>query len=91
MTLSQLADDDVQLSLLATSGHAGLAAELLTERFGLSPDYANSVLDQGYGLLIARLGRPDKQVQITFRQASALQPAGWALACPDAAWRRWPE
>lgn len=57
MALAPHVEEDVQLSLLATLGHAGLAAELLSERFGLAPEYASSVLDQGYGLLIARLGR----------------------------------
>ena len=57
MAMSQLVDEDVQLSLLATTGHAGLAVELLTERFGLSLEYAESVLEQGYGLLVARLGK----------------------------------
>jgi hypothetical protein len=57
MPISQLVDEDVQLSLLATSGHAGLAAELLTQRFGLSMEYASSVLEQGYGLLAARMDR----------------------------------
>ena len=75
MTLSQLADDDVQLSLLATSGHAGLAAELLTERFGLSPDYANSVLDQGYGLLIARLGRAEARAAMPLLATLGLRVA----------------
>ena len=59
MTISGLAQDDVQMSLLATTGPAGLAVEFLTERFGLSADYAMSVLDQGYGVLIARLGRAE--------------------------------
>ena len=57
MAMSQLVNEDVQLSLLATTGHPGLAAELLTERFGLSLDYAESVLDRGYGLLVARLAK----------------------------------
>ena len=57
MAMSQLLNEDVQLSLLATTGHAGLAAELLTERFGLTLEYAESVLDQGYGLLVARLAK----------------------------------
>lgn len=57
MTQTRIADDDVQISLLAMNGHAGLAADLLVNRFGLTEDYAQSVLDQGYGLLIARMGR----------------------------------
>ena len=57
MTQTRIADDDVQIALLAMNGHAGLAADMLVERFGLSEDYAQSVLDQGYGLLVARMGR----------------------------------
>ncbi len=57
MTLSRLVEDDVQMSLLATSGHAGLATQMLTERLGLSQQYAESVLDQGYGLLSPRMSR----------------------------------
>jgi hypothetical protein len=57
MTRSRLVEDDVQMSLLATSGHAGLAARMLTERLGLSPQYADCVLDQGYGLLSPRMSR----------------------------------
>lgn len=56
MTLSRSVDEDVQMSLLSTSGHAGLAVTLLTERLGLSPHHAETVLDQGYGLLSPRMG-----------------------------------
>ena len=59
MPMSQLAEGDVQLSLLATSGHVGLAAEMLSRRYGLSMQYAQNVLEQGYGLLIARLCNAD--------------------------------
>jgi hypothetical protein len=57
MAQSLIVEDDVQMSLLATSGHAGLAARMLTERLGLSSQYAVSVLDQGYGLLSPRMSR----------------------------------
>ena len=57
MTMSQVADGDVQVSLLATSGFAGLAAEVLVEGFGVTLQYAQSVLEQGYGLLSPRLGK----------------------------------
>lgn len=56
MTMSHLVDDDVQMSLLATSGHADLAIDMLSEQFGLSRQYAETVLEQGYGLLIPRIG-----------------------------------
>ncbi len=55
MPMSQLVEDDVQLSLLAASGHAGLAVSTLSNRFGLDRQYAENVLEQGYGLLIPRM------------------------------------
>lgn len=75
MPLSQLADENVQLSLLATTGPVGLAAALLTERFGLSPGYAQSVLEQGYGLLIARLGLSEARAAMPLLAALGLRVA----------------
>lgn len=75
MAMSQLVEDDVQLSLLATNGPAGLAVEFLTERFGLAVDYAESVLDQGYGLLIARLRRTEARAAMPMMAALGLRVA----------------
>ena len=75
MAQTQTIDDEVQLSLLATFGHAGLAAEVLTQRFGLSPDYAFSVLDQGYGLLIARLGSREARASLPLLATLGLRVA----------------
>ena len=75
MTLSHLVEEDVQLSLLSATGHAGLAAELLTNRFGLSPEYAYSVVDQGYGLLIARLDRRSARAALPMLNALGLSVA----------------
>lgn len=75
MALSQTVQDDVQLSLMATTGPAGLAVELLTERFGLSTDYVESVLDQGYGLLIARLGRAEARAAMPLLATLGLRVA----------------
>jgi hypothetical protein len=75
MTLSHLVDQDVQLSLIAATGHPGLAAELLTKRFGLSHDYAELVLDQGYGLLIARLDRQDAHAALPLMSSLGLRVA----------------
>lgn len=78
MSVSKLVDDDVQMSLLASSGHAGLAAEMLTERLGLSRQYAESVLEQGYGLLSPRMGLVQARAVLpllaTFGLRVALQP-----------------
>ena len=75
MTLSHLVDQDVQLSLIAATGHPGLAAELLTKRFGLSHDYAALVLDQGNGLLIARLDRRDAHAALPLLNSLGLRVA----------------
>lgn len=72
MTLSHLADEDVQLSLLSAAGHAGLAAALLTNRFGLSPDYAYSIVHKGRGLLISRLDRPTARAALPLLSAAGL-------------------
>jgi hypothetical protein len=72
MTQSQLIGDHVQVSLVAATGHAGLAAELLTGRFGLSQAHAHAVLDQGYGLLIAKLRRQDARAAVPLLAALGL-------------------
>lgn len=72
MTQSQLIDDHVQVSLIAATGHAGLAAGLLTERFGLSQTHAESVLDKGHGLLIAKLGRLEARAAVPLLAALGL-------------------
>jgi hypothetical protein len=72
MTQSQLIEDHVQVSLVAATGHAGLAAELLTGRFGLSQEHAESVLDQGYGLLIAKLHRLEARAAVPLLTALGL-------------------
>jgi len=75
MALSRLVEDDVQMSLLATSGHAGLAARMLTERLGLSPQYAESVLDQGYGLLSPRMRLSQARAVVPLLAALGLRVA----------------
>lgn len=57
MAILQVADEDVQVSLLATSGFGGLAAGVLADRFGVTLQYAETVLEQGYGLLSPRFGK----------------------------------
>ena len=52
--MSQVVDEDVQVSLLATSGFGVLAADVLAKRFGVTLQYAESILEQGYGLLSPR-------------------------------------
>ncbi len=75
MALSHLMDDDVQVSLLSTSGHAGLAVELLEQRFGLTRQYAESVLDQGYGLLTSRLGAAEARDVVPLLSSLGLRVA----------------
>ena len=85
MAISQLAQDDVQLSLLATTGPAGLAVDVLTARFGLSADYAESVVDQGYGLLIARLEamtKPKAAEDAFAAEAAEEEPRAAMIAAP---------
>ena len=60
-----------------------------TRALGLFPDL-RGLAPESHRLNSARLCRPDQQVQVTFRQASALRPEGWAPAPPNAVWRRWP-
>lgn len=75
MSMSQLVDDSVQMSLLSTSGHAGLAIDLLSDRFGLSRPYAESVLEQGYGLLIPRIGAAQARKAVPLLAALGLRVA----------------
>ena len=75
MAMSQIADEDVQVSLLATSGFGGLAATVLSERFGVTLQYAESVLEQGYGLLCPRLGRAKAREVLPLLSALGLRVA----------------
>ncbi|MEO8240699.1 MAG: hypothetical protein ABI832_00230 [bacterium] len=75
MALSQLVEEDVQLSLLAASGNAGLAAAMLAERFGLDLQYAENVLEQGYGLLIPRLATSQAREALPLLAALGLRVA----------------
>jgi len=75
MAMSQGADEDVQVSLLATSGYGGLAANVLAERFGVTLQYAESVLEQGYGLLSPRLGRQKAREALPLLSALGLHVA----------------
>ncbi len=72
MPMTQVIEGDVQLSLLAASGHVGLAAEMLSSRFGLSMQYAENVLEQGYGLLIARLCNDEARQAVSLLSAMGL-------------------
>ena len=75
MTLSRQVEDDVQMSLLATSGYAGLAARMLIERLGLPRNHAESVLDQGFGLLSPRISRPQAREVLPMLSALGLRVA----------------
>ena len=75
MPMSGIADDDVQVSLLATSGFGGLAAAVLAERFGLTLQYAESVLEQGYGVLSARLDQTRARDALPLLSALGLRVA----------------
>ena len=75
MPMSQIADDDVQVSLLATSGCGGVAAAVLAERFGLTLQYAHSVLEQGYGVLSVRLDQTRARDALPLLSALGLRVA----------------
>ena len=75
MTLLQVADDTVQVSLLATSGCGGLAAAVLAERFGVTLEYAESVLEQGYGLLCPRIPKTQARAALPLLVALGLRVA----------------
>ena len=51
MSMSQIADEKVQVALLATSGLACLAADVIADRFGMTLPYTQNILDHGHGLL----------------------------------------
>lgn len=75
MTMSYVTDDDVQVSLLAITGFAGLAATVLVQRFGLTLQYADSVLEQGYGLLTPRIGKAQAQQALPLLSSLGLRLA----------------
>ena len=75
MAMSQVADGDVQVSLLATSGFGGLAATVLAERFGVTLQYAESVLEQGYGVLSPRFDRTKARNALPLLSALGLHVA----------------
>lgn len=75
MTVAHVAEDDVQVSLLASSGCGGLAAALLVERFGVTLHYAESVLEQGYGLLSPRCSKTQASRTLPLLTALGLRVA----------------
>lgn len=75
MTMSQTADDEVQVSLLANSGSGGLAADVLAERFDVTLQYAEHVLEQGYGLLSPRFARSKARAALPLLSALGLRVA----------------
>lgn len=70
MNAPQLAEDTVQVTLLAVSGPAGLAAQTLSQFFGLSRDRAEAVLNHGRGLISPRM--PSAQAKATLPLLAAL-------------------
>jgi hypothetical protein len=77
---SHLVGELVQVSLLATSGHASLAAGLLVDRFGLSRQQAERLLDLGYGIVSPRMAYHEAADAIPLLTAMGLRlqimPAG---------------
>lgn len=75
MGSSQVAEDDVRLSLLAAHGHVGLAEDMLVSRLGLERSHAKTVLEQGSGLLVERMSHASAQRVIPLLATLGLQSA----------------
>jgi len=75
MGSSQVAEEDVQLSLMAAHGHIGLAEDMLVSRLGLDRHHAKTVLEQGSGLLVERMSQAKAQSVIALLATLGLQAA----------------
>ena len=75
MNAPQLADDTVQVTLLAASGPSALAAQTLSRHFGLSVQRAESVLSQGRGVIAANMAHAAARAALPLLAALGLQVA----------------
>lgn len=85
MALVQIAEDEVQLALLATSGEAGVAVDLLVNRLALERDHAEAVLARGHGLLATRLNRRRAERALPLLAAFGLRATIQPCDAPPAA------
>lgn len=85
MTLPQLADDAVQVTLLAPCRHANLVAGPLAQHFGLSLAAAEALLTFGRGVIAPRIKAKDARLAMDLLTALgvhvAIRPVG---ALPEA-------
>ena len=75
MNAPQLAEDAVQVTLLAVSGPAALAAQTLSQHFGLSLKRAESVLSQGHGMIASNIANAAARAALPLLAALGLQVA----------------
>ncbi len=73
MNVPQLAEGTVQVTLLAVSGPAALAAQTLSQHFGLSVKRAESVLNQGHGLIATHMANAAARAVLPLLSALGLQ------------------
>lgn len=73
MAKAELLEGEVQMSLRATSGHAGLAVDVLADRFGLSRSNTESVLERGYGVLAPRMAAAQARAAVPLLAALGLR------------------
>ena len=75
MNAPQLAEDTVQVTLLAVSGPSALAAQTLSQHFGLSIKRAESVLSQGHGMIASSIANAAARAAVPLLAALGLQVA----------------
>lgn len=75
MNAPQLVEDTVQVTLLAASGPSALAAQTLSQHFGLSLKRAESVLAQGRGVIAANMAQAAARAALPLLAALGLQVA----------------
>lgn len=75
MTLPQLAEDAVQVTLLAPCRHANLAAGPLAQHFGLSFAAAEALLTLGRGVVASRIKSVDARAAMALLTAMGVQLA----------------
>ena len=85
MNLPQLADDAVQLTLLAPCRHANLVAGPLAQHFGLSLAAAEALLTFGRGVIAPRIRAQDARLAMDLLKALGVHVAiGPVGALPEA-------
>ncbi len=75
MNAPQLAEDTVQVTLLAVSGPSALAVQTLSQHFGLSVKRAESVLSQGHGMIATNMAMAAARAVLPLLASLGLQVA----------------